>query len=178
MHRVRVLGKGERLREVPLLASTLACLARHHEDRLALVKTGALPAHFAAIGRDQTPLLSVLRVQGGRAEARRGMTPASARRVPSFDGRLDSKTLYGILKGFFRKVGQRRDLAQGHADFERASTHWLRHTFALQFLAANPGDLPALQALLGHQDLSTTGIYLRPDLEHRARAVARVERFF
>jgi len=178
MHKVSVLGKGERVREVPLLASTLACLELHYQDRLALVDAGQLPAHFAAIAREQSPVLSVLRVQAGRAGGRRGLTPASAPRVPSFDGRLDSKTLYGILKAFFKKVGQRSDLVHGHANFERASTHWLRHTFALQFLAANPGDLPALQGLLGHEDLSTTGVYVRAGLSQRARGVARMERFF
>jgi site-specific recombinase XerD len=178
MHKVSVLGKGDRVREVPLLTSTLACLDLHYQDRLALVKAGALPAHFGEIAREQTPVLSVLRVQKGKGRDRHGLTPASAPRVPSFDGRLDSKTLYGILKAFFKKVGQRSDLVHGHADFERASTHWLRHTFALQFLAANPGDLPALQGLLGHENLSTTGIYVRAALGHRARGVARMERFF
>jgi len=178
MRKISVLGKGDRVREVPLLASTLACLELHYQDRLALVKAGALPAHFGQIEYKQTPVLSVLRVQQGRGRARRGLTPASAPRVPSFDGRLDNKTLYGILKAFFKKVGQRSDLVHGHADFERASTHWLRHTFALQFLAANPGDLPALQGLLGHEDLSTTGIYVRAALGHRARGVAKMERFF
>jgi site-specific recombinase XerD len=178
MHKVSVLGKGERVREVPLLASTLACLDLHYQDRVALAKAGSLPAHFGQIAREQTPVLSVLRVHAGTARGRRGLTPASAPRVPSFDGRLDNKTLYGILKAFFKKVGQRGDLVHGHADFERASTHWLRHTFALQFLAANPGDLPALQGLLGHEDLSTTGIYVRAALGHRARGVSRMERFF
>ncbi|MES2784744.1 MAG: phage integrase family protein [Pseudomonadota bacterium] len=178
MHKVSVLGKGERVREVPLLASTLSCLELHYQDRLALVKAGTLPEHFGPIAREQSPVLSVLRVQAGRAGGRRGLTPASAPRVPSFDGRLDNKSLYGILKAFFKKVGQRSDLVHGHADFERASTHWLRHTFALQFLAANPGDLPALQGLLGHEDLSTTGIYVRAALGHRARGVAKMERFF
>ncbi len=178
MHKVSVLGKGERVREVPLLAGTLSCLELHYQDRLALVKAGTLPAHFGQIAREQSPVLSVLRVQAGRAGGRRGLTPASAPRVASFDGRLDNKSLYGVLKGFFKKVGQRSDLVHGHADFERASTHWLRHTFALQFLAANPGDLPALQGLLGHEDLSTTGIYVRAALGHRARGVARMERFF
>jgi site-specific recombinase XerD len=178
IHKVSVMGKGERVREVPLLAGTLACLELHYQDRLSLVKAGTLPEHFGQIAREQTPVLSVLRVQAGRARERRGLTPASAPRVPSFDGRLDNKTLYGILKVFFKKVGQRSDLVRGHADFERASTHWLRHTFALQFLAANPGDLPALQGLLGHEDLSTTGIYVRAALGHRARGVARMERFF
>ena len=178
MHKVSVLGKGDRVRELPVLASTLACLEQHYADRVALIAAGALPEHFAGIPREQTPLLSVLRVVRSKAGVRRGVSPASAPRVASFDGRLDSKTLYGILKAFFARVGRRNDLVRGQADFSRASTHWLRHTFALQFLAANPGDLPALQGLLGHEDLSTTGIYARFGLSHRARGVARMERFF
>jgi len=39
--------------------------------------------------------------------------------------------------------------------------HALRHTFAARYLAANPGDLRGLAALLGHASLNTVMIYTR-----------------
>ena len=38
--------------------------------------------------------------------------------------------------------------------------HTLRHTFATRYLAANPGDLRGLAALLGHAGLETVMIYV------------------
>jgi integrase len=48
-----------------------------------------------------------------------------------------------------------------------------RHTFALNYLERNPGKLVELAALLGHESLDTTAIYLRPSREEMARGVER-----
>ena len=41
------------------------------------------------------------------------------------------------------------------------SAHTCRHSFALSFLRRNPGQLTELAALLGHDSLDTTAVYLR-----------------
>ena len=51
------------------------------------------------------------------------------------------------------------------------SAHTCRHTFALTFLRRNPGKLIELAALLGHESLDTTAVYLRPSAEDLTRAV-------
>jgi site-specific recombinase XerD len=51
--------------------------------------------------------------------------------------------------------------------------HVLRHTFATQYLQANPDDLRGLAALLGHSDLNTVMIYTEPTLQD---LTARLER--
>jgi site-specific recombinase XerD len=51
------------------------------------------------------------------------------------------------------------------------SAHSCRHTFALKFLRRNPGKLIELAALLGHESLDTTAVYLRPSAEDLAHAV-------
>ncbi len=52
--------------------------------------------------------------------------------------------------------------------------HTLRHTFATRYLAANPGDLRGLAALLGHASLSTVMVYTEPHLEDLAERMERV----
>jgi integrase/recombinase XerC len=50
----------------------------------------------------------------------------------------------------------------------------LRHTFALNFLRANPGKLVELASLLGHDSLDTTAVYTRPSPDDLAAALERL----
>ncbi len=52
--------------------------------------------------------------------------------------------------------------------------HTLRHTFATRYLAANPGDLRGLAALLGHASLNTVMVYTEPRLEDLAERMERM----
>jgi integrase/recombinase XerD len=54
----------------------------------------------------------------------------------------------------------------------RAHVHALRAAFAVRFLESHPGDLEALQPLMGHSRLETTAVYLRR--LDRVRAMERV----
>lgn len=51
------------------------------------------------------------------------------------------------------------------------SPHVLRHTFAINFLQAHPGQLDQLAALLGHESLDTTAIYTRVSADIQAKSV-------
>jgi site-specific recombinase XerD len=53
------------------------------------------------------------------------------------------------------------------------SAHTCRHCFAHAFLRRNPGKLIELAALLGHESLDTTAVYLQPSAEELARAVEK-----
>jgi site-specific recombinase XerD len=53
------------------------------------------------------------------------------------------------------------------------TAHSMRHTFALNYLERNPGKLVELAALLGHESLDTTAVYLRPSQEEMAQGVER-----
>jgi len=48
----------------------------------------------------------------------------------------------------------------------RVTPHVLRHTFATNYLRANPGCLIELATLLGHESLDTTAIYTKASTEH------------
>lgn len=52
--------------------------------------------------------------------------------------------------------------------------HTLRHTFASRYLAAHPGDLVGVAALLGHSSLNTTRIYVQPTAEQLALRVEQL----
>ncbi len=55
----------------------------------------------------------------------------------------------------------------------QVSTHWMRHTFALAVLLANPKDegLKITQQLLGHASITTTAGYLKQDDGVKVEAV-------
>lgn len=64
---------------------------------------------------------------------------------------------------------------QARLDEELVSPHVLRHTFATRYLAANPGDLRGLAAILGHRSLDTVMVYTEPSADDLAARMARVE---
>jgi len=177
--KIQVLGKGRRVREVPLKDVTLVALEAHYENRIALAQAGVLPEHFTRIAKQDTPLLSILRqVRASGAPGAGDSTSAAARRV-NFDGRLDGASIYSILKDFFARVGARDDLLHGQAAFERASTHWMRHTFAHVGLAeGGANSLATVQALLGHSSIATTGLYLKANMGDRVRMIEAIEAVF
>jgi len=53
--------------------------------------------------------------------------------------------------------------------------HTLRHTFASNYLKANPGSLVELAALLGHDSINTTTIYTKASKEKLAEGIERSE---
>jgi len=57
----------------------------------------------------------------------------------------------------------------------KVSAHTLRHTFASNYLKANPGNLVELAALLGHGSLNTTAIYTKASKEALEQGVEKSE---
>lgn len=55
----------------------------------------------------------------------------------------------------------------------QVSAHTLRHTFATQYLQANPGCLVELAMLMGHESVDTTAIYTKASKESLAEGVER-----
>ena len=62
---------------------------------------------------------------------------------------------------------------QAGLDESLISPHVLRHSFATRYLAANPGDLRGLAAILGHANLNTVMVYTEPSI---AELTARMEK--
>ncbi|MEO8549094.1 MAG: site-specific tyrosine recombinase XerD [Kofleriaceae bacterium] len=129
---VRVTGKGQKTRLVPVGASALARITRYlADDRPALVKD---PAERAMFLTDR-----------GRPMTRQGFWKA--------------------LRTYARKAGVRMPGGE-------VSPHKLRHSFATH-LVEHGADLRAVQAMLGHADISTTEIYTHVS---RARVIEQARK--
>ena len=152
-----------------------------------LVQTGLRVGEVAALrlgdieARERTGLVRIRDGKGGKARdvplntsARRALRlylelrPAATATAPLFlSGRntaLPVRSIQAILGRLARRA---------HIDRVAVSPHTLRHTFALDFLRANPGKLVELATLLGHESLDTTAIYTRPSRDDLAADLER-----
>lgn len=77
------------------------------------------------------------------------------------------QTIRGIQK-ILQSVARRANITR-----IPVSAHTLRHTFATNYLNANPGALVALATLLGHDSLNTTAIYTRASREDLSESVEK-----
>ncbi|WP_233808660.1 tyrosine-type recombinase/integrase [Paraburkholderia sp. HP33-1] len=128
---LHVLGKGQRLRAIPL---PTACLPALRTYRRAV----GLPPDPPADER-----LPLIHSERGRAlgpsglyDEVRALFALSATRVPVEDPAM-------------------------RAGLEAASTHWLRHGYARTLVVDHGVPLPVAQALLGHASVQTTAAYAR-----------------
>jgi site-specific recombinase XerD len=159
---LRVVGKGDKVREVPLPDPVVEQL------QVYLASRGLAPAlddignqGVSLLGRTSSPVRGRLGLQAGlqnMADARAGVA---------------ARTLYGELRDFFRDcadVMRARGDAKGAARLAKASTHWLRHTHASHAIATGM-PLDVLQQNLGHASLSTTTVYVTSESQRRMKAV-------
>jgi integrase/recombinase XerD len=137
---------GLRLTDVRVDQGYVQCLGKGHKQRI--VPLGEVAAdwtrRYLADGRPQ--LLKARDVPWLFVNARDGQ-------------KLSRMGFWKILKGYGQRAGVRTAL----------SPHVLRHSFATHLLERG-ADLRAIQAMLGHADLSTTQIYTHV-LEARLRQV-------
>ena len=147
---IRVTGKGGVTREVQLHLFVMNEIRQYFKQRGHASFDEAPP---------ETPLIAGLEVD---VDSETANQPLSASR------------LYDILKKFFTDVANSLPLSQREmADrMRKASTHWLRHTFATHFLHTG-GELAILRDLLGHKSLSTTSVYVTTERDNRSRAMEK-----
>lgn len=150
---INVLGKGMKFRQVPV--------ASHLIDELGELLGGSGGSNDPRQHAGRPLLVSI--APGQTAGQGHGT-------------RLHGQTLYRQLKKLFAAVSA--DLAragrQRDADLLlRASTHWLRHTYGAHAVAAGTA-IDVVQRNLGHASLTSTTIYVDPELSRRVRESARL----
>ncbi len=160
--RLKVIGKGNRTRNVPLPSPVrdilLAYLESVEVPAEEVLRIARSPKEDAA---RHAPLLRSRR--GRRREG--GPAPSEPLRYTAL---YESLKNHLALRG--REIG-RRDPAAA-AKFKDASTHWLRHTCAT--LALKDGvPLNAVQRLLGHASLTTTSVYVTEQEEALMNALEK-----
>lgn len=186
---IEVVGKGNRQRFVPLHDDVVEALREHMKDRKALMEQRKM-LQFKSIPDNEQPLLGVLddrwilaqdkQLARRRASDAPDLLPMDARGVPKFtvnkNGSLSVQSIYQILKDFFRDCSEMagESVTDKGGIFRRASTHWLRHTFAHQLLKETDRDLALVQSVLGHKSITTTAIYVKADLEERVMGVKKL----
>lgn len=157
---LRVLGKGQREREVPVPADVVAELAEYLRSR----------------GLDPDP-----QDMGNQGAHLLGKASDAAERAPGlatgavFDPRqgVAATTLYDQIKAFFTdcaQVLQGQGDAKGAQRFTRGSTHWMRHSHASHAIAAGM-PIQIAQENLGHASLATTTVYVTTEKRRRMKAV-------
>lgn len=156
---LRVNGKGGRTREVPVPVGLMGELSTY------LVARGLSPDVRHRSNR-QARLLGRLAgdAHGIDEKADAGLVPQPP---------LTTSTLYKSLKRFFVTISARLRVSGTGIDadcFERASTHWLRHTHASHAIASGV-PLEIAQQGLGHRSLATTTVYVRTERDRRAQAM-------
>jgi site-specific recombinase XerD len=140
-----------------------ACALRHEDvierDGRVLLKV---------LGKGDKPRIVPLGEAGSRLLSGYSDT-AQGRRDPVwlFPGRGGSITTSAV-----RKVT--RAIRAAVPGFTELSPHVLRHTYATSLLAEGV-DVRSLQALLGHEAISTTMRYLHPSTDDLVRSVGRIE---
>ena len=198
---ITVHGKGGRDRDV-YLPDDLVQLARaHHEDVAHLLKLVGGVSMGVRLGAlcTRPPLVCAITAPVGKEHSRAIDDDAL---MASDNLALSKAGLYKTLKTFFRNCAQphiRRirleivqleeagksgkvlwsQLKRELATWERRagmSTHWLRHTFALEVLRTSGSDqgLKVAQQLLGHQSITTTAEYLRQDESQKVSVVSKM----
>lgn len=157
---LRVIGQGQRAREVPLPADVVVDLARYLTSR-------GLDADPQDIGNQGAFLL--------------GKTSDAAERAPglrngqAFDPRqgIAATTFYDQTKRFFDDcAGVLREQGDvtGAERFGQASTHWMRHSHASHAIASGM-PIEIAQQNLGHASLATTTVYVTTETRKRMQAV-------
>ncbi len=157
---LRVIGKGQKEREVPLPVDVVSELARYMVSR-------GLDADPEDIGNQGACLL------GKASDAAQRAPGLSNGQVLDPRQGIAATTFYDQIKAFFEdcaSVLRGQGDAKGADRFAKASTHWMRHSHASHAIA---GGMPIeiAQQNLGHASLATTTVYVTTEKRRRMKAV-------
>jgi len=158
-----VTGKRKKTREVPLNEDVVRLLGMHgghlREDGLRSKNLNDLPLI-------RTLHASV--AQWSRGEGGELVISVNSETVGK---PLSAAGIYAVLKRFFRQAAKTAEVAGLDARrFQKASTHWMRHTFVRQALVDGV-PIEVVASVVGHVSVSTTTLYSSQELARKIKAV-------
>jgi site-specific recombinase XerD len=157
---LRVMGKGQKEREVPVPNDVVAELARYLQSR-------GLDADPENIGNQGAHLLGKASDGAERAPGLMGAHSLDPRQG------IAATTFYDQIKAFFAdcaSVLRGQGDAKGAERLDKASTHWMRHSHASHAIASGM-PIEIAQQNLGHASLATTTVYVTTEKRRRMKAV-------
>ena len=163
-----VTGKRNKTREVPLNPDVVRLLALHGGEFLDEDKVAA--------DKDNLPLIRTLEASVPQWRKGQGGELVSSSRTETAGSALSASGIYAVLKRFFRQAA--KSAAQAGLDarrFEKASTHWMRHTFVRQALVDGV-PIEVASELAGHASIDTTSIYSTQELARKITAIQGMRR--
>ena len=166
---LQVTGKRDKQRDVPLASDVVELLNAHAQDFVTLDQE--------TDEQTRLPLIRALEasVQQWRRDEASGLLCKAA-----FTGQggaaLSAAGIYAVVKRLMRRAA--KSAAQAGLDaqrFEKASTHWMRHTFVRQALV-DGAPLEVVSELAGHASIATTSIYSSQELARKIEAIRGMKR--
>jgi site-specific recombinase XerD len=156
----QVIGKGRNQRLISVTPAAESALRTYMSFR------GLNESAFA-------PITSAADLDGRKAEPHRKMDGIPL--LPSLyhpENSVDYRTLYNTVKRYMAKALATTELdLLARLEVERASTHWLRHTFGTRAAEQNV-PMTVTQQTMGHKDINTTARYSRAQLEQAHDAIS------
>jgi integrase len=148
---LRVIGKNTKARRTSLPQVFI-------DELKAYLRLRGLPSHFDFLPHE-APLIPSLRDRTGRKH----LTPGA---------------IHHLLSGFFGQMCGELT-AEGDPNqarlankLQKASTHWLRHSYGSYLANDRKVPLAYIRDELGHANISTTSLYLDTDAKERQRVVS------
>jgi len=163
-----VTGKRNKTREVPLNPDVVRLLGLHGGD--------FLDEDLARENQADLPLIRTLHASVAKWSRGQGGELVVGSKNESAGTPLSSAGIYAVLKRFFRQAAKTAEVVGlDSRRFEKASTHWMRHTFVRQALVDGV-PIEVASELAGHASIDTTSIYSTQELARKIKAVAGMRR--
>jgi site-specific recombinase XerD len=163
-----VTGKRNKTREVPLNPDVVRLLGLHGGD--------FLEEDLAREDQADLPLIRTLHASVAQWSRGRDGELVVGVKNESAGSALSAAGIYAVLKRFFRHAAKTAEAAGLDARrFEKASTHWMRHTFVRQALVDGV-PIEIASELAGHASIDTTSIYSTQELARKIKAVQGMKR--
>jgi len=101
------------------------------------------------------------------------MEPTTAGLLKRYISHRTSGRVFNVNPRRIQRIVKRMARAAGVRNADKVTPHKLRHTFAINWVQGG-GDIESLRRILGHNDLSTTQIYLNFDYNYVRQVYERL----